>query len=235
MEGVCSFCGKRPVVAWFEGPGFRTVVDSPDRVGADEAWLACSRRLALVNANDRDGLAERATIRVARPSGALSTRDAVQKTWSRLEEQFWAFRAADLREHRRTLGPPEYSSLMGQFLRQVPGAAGPDPIAAFSQREIAKGSVERELEETRPKRPGTRADAGGISGVGQRSPDPEPTRLRPAGDMSARGQPRAMSPERLACPRARVEQFPDPLRDDFDVAVDHFDRGLVVDRVGRHG
>jgi hypothetical protein len=30
------------------------------------------------------------------------------------------------------------------------------------------------------------------------------------------------------------EQFPMPFRDDLDGSVDHFDGGLVVDRVGRH-
>jgi hypothetical protein len=44
-----------------------------------------------------------------------------------------------------------------------------------------------------------------------------------------------VSPEPLACFRARGEQSPIPLRDDFEVAVDNLDRGLIVNHVGRHG
>jgi hypothetical protein len=56
---VCSFCGERPPVAWFEGPDFRTVVDSEDKVRTGEAWLACAVCLAIVEADDREGLAQR--------------------------------------------------------------------------------------------------------------------------------------------------------------------------------
>ena len=59
MYPVCSFCGERPVVAWFEGPHFRNVVDLADEVGAEEAWLACEACLVLVNADDREGLVDR--------------------------------------------------------------------------------------------------------------------------------------------------------------------------------
>jgi hypothetical protein len=55
MYPVCSFCGDRPVVAWFEGPSFRDAVDSADKVRAEEAWLTCQVCLTLIEANDREG------------------------------------------------------------------------------------------------------------------------------------------------------------------------------------
>jgi hypothetical protein len=57
--GNCSFCGEGPVAAWFEGPSFRTFVRSSAEVRAEEAWLACATCLALVETDDRDGLARR--------------------------------------------------------------------------------------------------------------------------------------------------------------------------------
>jgi hypothetical protein len=57
--GNCSFCGERPVAAWFEGPSFRTFVRSSAEVRAEEAWLACATCLALVESDDREGLARR--------------------------------------------------------------------------------------------------------------------------------------------------------------------------------
>lgn len=66
MYPVRSFCGERPVVAWFEGPAFREVVDSADKVRAEGAWCACSTCVALVEANDRESLVERAFGRMRR-------------------------------------------------------------------------------------------------------------------------------------------------------------------------
>jgi hypothetical protein len=40
--GNCSFCGERPVAAWFEGPTVKTFVRSSADVRAEEAWLACA-------------------------------------------------------------------------------------------------------------------------------------------------------------------------------------------------
>ena len=54
--GNCSFCGARPVAAWFEAPTFRTFVRSSADVRAEGAWLACAVCLALVEANDHEGL-----------------------------------------------------------------------------------------------------------------------------------------------------------------------------------
>jgi hypothetical protein len=61
--GNCSFCGERPVVAWFEGPSFRTFVRSSVEVRAEEAWLTCQVCLGLVETNDREGLVERGLAR----------------------------------------------------------------------------------------------------------------------------------------------------------------------------
>jgi hypothetical protein len=64
--GNCSFCGERPVAAWFEGPSFQSFLRSSADVRADEAWLACSACLALVEADDRDGLVRRGATREGR-------------------------------------------------------------------------------------------------------------------------------------------------------------------------
>lgn len=64
--GNCSFCGERPVAAWFEGPSSRTFVRSSAEVRAEEAWLACAICLGLVEANDREGLVERGAERLRR-------------------------------------------------------------------------------------------------------------------------------------------------------------------------
>jgi hypothetical protein len=64
--GKCSFCGERPLAAWFEGPTFKTFVRSSTDVRADEAWMACSTCLALVEADDRGGLVRRGATREGR-------------------------------------------------------------------------------------------------------------------------------------------------------------------------
>jgi hypothetical protein len=60
----CSFCGRSPVAAWFEGPDFKRFVDSADKVRATEAWLVCAPCLRLVQVGDRDGVARRGMRRV---------------------------------------------------------------------------------------------------------------------------------------------------------------------------
>lgn len=83
--GNCSFCGERPVAAWFEGPTFRTFVRSSAEVRSGEAWLACAICLALVEADDREGLAKRGT---RRPAGSASEgAEAVMREMH--DEQFW--------------------------------------------------------------------------------------------------------------------------------------------------
>jgi hypothetical protein len=83
--GNCSFCGQRPVVAWFEGPTFRTFVRSSTEVRSDEAWLACAICLALVEADDREGLAQRGT---RRPAGQANE-GAEATTREMHDERFW--------------------------------------------------------------------------------------------------------------------------------------------------
>ena len=83
--GNCSFCGERPVAAWFEGPTFRTFVRSSAEVRAEEAWLACATCLALVETDDREGLAQRGT---RRPAGWASE-GAEAITREMQNEQFW--------------------------------------------------------------------------------------------------------------------------------------------------
>jgi len=83
--GNCSFCGERPVTAWFEGPTFKTFVRSSAEVSSDEAWLACATCLALVETDDREGLAQRGT---RRPAGRASE-GAEAITREMQNEQFW--------------------------------------------------------------------------------------------------------------------------------------------------
>jgi hypothetical protein len=64
--GNCSFCGERPVAAWYEGPSFRTFVRISAEVRAEAAGLACALCLGLVEANDREGLVVRGVERLRR-------------------------------------------------------------------------------------------------------------------------------------------------------------------------
>ena len=94
--GNCSFCGERPVAAWFEGPTFRTFVRSSADVRAEEAWLSCAVCLARVEANDREGLVERGVERLRRSDREQgrqrSPREEVglqQATRDHQEKEFW--------------------------------------------------------------------------------------------------------------------------------------------------
>jgi hypothetical protein len=66
MFPVCSFCGERPVVAWFEGPDFKRLVDAAEKMRAEDAWCACSSCRSLVLADDREALVRRGVGRHAR-------------------------------------------------------------------------------------------------------------------------------------------------------------------------
>jgi hypothetical protein len=92
--GVCSFCGERPVVAWFEGPTFRTFVRSSTDVRANEVFLACETCLELVETDDRTGLAERGAARKRRRPDARTVEIARQDQ----REAFWQRRRSDRSE-----------------------------------------------------------------------------------------------------------------------------------------
>lgn len=83
--GNCSFCGERPVAAWFEGPSFRTFVRRSADIRAEEAWLACATCLALVQADDREGLVRRG----ARRHRSSASERAQAITRDRHDEGFW--------------------------------------------------------------------------------------------------------------------------------------------------
>jgi len=89
MFPVCSFCGRRPVVAWFEGPHFNVSIDAAEKVRAEEAWLACATCLALVRAGDRDRLVQRGMKRFRGP-GSDSENIVAHVRWA--HEQFWVAR-----------------------------------------------------------------------------------------------------------------------------------------------
>jgi len=86
--GNCSLCGERPVAAWFEGPSFRTFVRSSAEVRAEEAWLACATCLALVETDDREGLAIRGTKRLRGWAGGGA--EAIQREMQ--DRLFWRHR-----------------------------------------------------------------------------------------------------------------------------------------------
>jgi hypothetical protein len=92
---VCSFCGERLVVAWFEGPSFRSHVGAANSVTATETWLACNTCLRLVERDDRDELVERATDRLARrhPNRSDDRARFAQIQRRHLDELFWRPRA----------------------------------------------------------------------------------------------------------------------------------------------
>jgi hypothetical protein len=86
--GNCTFCGQGPIVAWFEGPSFGTFVRSSAEVRAEKAWLACATCLALVETDDREGLAMRGT---RRPRGRASEgAEAIEREMQ--DKRFWRHR-----------------------------------------------------------------------------------------------------------------------------------------------
>jgi hypothetical protein len=96
MYPVCSFCGDTAVVVWFEGPDFRSTVESAEQVQSDEAYLACATCLALVEANDRDGLAARGLVRQQRKGGlkpGVTEEVVIQTRRTILDRTFWAARS----------------------------------------------------------------------------------------------------------------------------------------------
>jgi hypothetical protein len=93
---VCSFCGQKPVVAWFEGPSFLRFVAAAHQVRSNEVRVACADCLRLVEMNDREGLVERGIARQRRRDAREGrTRDASE--WpslrvvarNQLDESFW--------------------------------------------------------------------------------------------------------------------------------------------------
>jgi len=93
MQPVCSFCGGGPVVAWFEGPDFRVAVDSAGKVRSEKAWLVCLTCRALVDAEDREQLVERAWHRAEHAgwTGAPPSRAQLRE---QLPMSFWTPRSA---------------------------------------------------------------------------------------------------------------------------------------------
>jgi hypothetical protein len=97
MHAVCSFCGDQAVVVWFEGPDFRNAVQSADQVRSGEAYLACAVCLALIVANNREGLAARELVRQQRKGGLKPgvTEEDVVRMGRHLTERFWAARSGE--------------------------------------------------------------------------------------------------------------------------------------------
>lgn len=96
MYPVCSFCGDQAVVVWFEGPDFLSAVRSADQVQASEAYLTCAVCLALIEANDREGLAARELVRQRRKGlkPGVTEQDVVSMG-RHLTDMFWAARSGE--------------------------------------------------------------------------------------------------------------------------------------------
>lgn len=93
---VCSFCGDRAVVVWFEGPDFRNTVDSAEKVRSDETYLACATCLALIEAEDREQLAARELVRQRQKGGlklGVTEQVVIRSKLRILEDTFWAARS----------------------------------------------------------------------------------------------------------------------------------------------
>jgi hypothetical protein len=80
-------------VAWFEGPDFRVAVDSADKVRAETARLVCSTCRALVEADNREKLLERAWHR-AEHAGWTAAPPSRAQIREQLEGFFWTPRSA---------------------------------------------------------------------------------------------------------------------------------------------
>jgi hypothetical protein len=94
MRPVCSFCGRKPVAVWFDGPTFLVGWTSPEDVRGDEAWLACSTCARLVAAGDRAELARRSARRVGKRSDTVPSDELVERMLGQHERTFWAARTA---------------------------------------------------------------------------------------------------------------------------------------------
>lgn len=88
----CSFCGDSPAVAWFEGPDFTHSVDAASKVRAESAWPVCAACLRLIQADDRDGLARRGVMKVARHGRQVGPEEAIMLS-RHLHDRFWAARS----------------------------------------------------------------------------------------------------------------------------------------------
>lgn len=81
-------------MGWFEGPDLLTFVAAPEKVRADEAWLACSTCLSLVQAGDRNALVQRGTQRIRKRSKSGGDSPNIEPAVDRMHERFWAARPA---------------------------------------------------------------------------------------------------------------------------------------------
>ena len=77
MYPRCSFCGATPPIAWYEGPDFVNSVPSSQDVRSEEAWLACSTCVRLVNEGDREALVLR------------SAQDTLMGIRENFDREFW--------------------------------------------------------------------------------------------------------------------------------------------------
>lgn len=87
----CSFCGDSPTVAWFEGPDFTHSVDAASKLRAEEAWLACAACLRLIQADHREGLAERGVMKFERHGRQVEPDRAIVVSRD-AHDGFWAAR-----------------------------------------------------------------------------------------------------------------------------------------------
>ena len=89
---MCTFCGDDGVVAWFPGPDFAAFVDSPQAVGATEAWLACTTCLALVEGEEREELVWRAIARLRWRAELGAGSPPMEPLVRQMHQRFWSAR-----------------------------------------------------------------------------------------------------------------------------------------------
>ena len=90
MDLVCTFCGERPVVAWFNGP-LRTIwVEAPTSLPAatPDDFFACTACMKLIEGGDRDGLCRRGVYRMRDIGAEKFPHLARVVTWLD-QEEFW--------------------------------------------------------------------------------------------------------------------------------------------------
>jgi len=90
MDSVCTFCGERPVLAWFNGP-LRTIwLEPPASVPAvtQDDFLACGSCIELIEGGDRDGLCRRGVHRMRDVGAEQFPYLARMVSWLE-QEEFW--------------------------------------------------------------------------------------------------------------------------------------------------
>jgi hypothetical protein len=103
MTPVCTFCGERPVIAWFDGPVKTIWLEEPELFDfSDDDYLACATCFGLIETGDRDRLSRREMHRM-RDIGAAEFPHLALLVARISQMPFWD---AWMRRDLETSGPP---------------------------------------------------------------------------------------------------------------------------------